>query len=208
MHLSFLLSMFYPIIKIGVGHMRKEFFSVPNILTYLRILLIPFFLYAYYYVDNGTIRFYSMIILFISAITDFLDGFIARRYKQITSIGKLLDPIADKLYELVLALVLMKDYPLFKYILFLFIAENAMLLGFGFYIFKKKGVHLDGAHLPGKIATALFFIFSLLMITFNMKDTLISRVMSISLLISVGIATIYYFRRLWNLLMRDVYENT
>ncbi|SEI81857.1 cardiolipin synthase [Kandleria vitulina] len=72
--------------------MRKEFFSVPNILTYLRILLIPFFLYAYYCVDNGTIRFYSMIILFISAITDFLDGFIARRYKQITSIGKLLDP--------------------------------------------------------------------------------------------------------------------
>jgi cardiolipin synthase len=47
-----------------------------------------------------------------------------------------------------------------------------------------------------------------LMITFNMKDTLISRVMSISLLISVGIATIYYIRRLWNLLMRDVYENT
>ena len=82
-----------------------------------------------------------------------------------------------------------------------------MLLCFGYYIYKKKRIHLDGAHLSGKIATALFFSFSIIMLVFDLKETFLSIVMSGGLLIALLFATIYYFKCLSQLLMRDVYEN-
>src|SRR4051812_19946336 len=67
--------------------------TVPNLLTLLRLLLIPFFIYASVK-DAFTVAF----ILFVSAaVTDILDGFIARRFNQRSRIGALLDPAADKM---------------------------------------------------------------------------------------------------------------
>ena len=67
--------------------------TVPNILTLIRILLLPFIVVL---IVKG--KFYFALFLFvISAITDFLDGYIARKFKSITSLGMLLDPVADKL---------------------------------------------------------------------------------------------------------------
>jgi CDP-diacylglycerol--glycerol-3-phosphate 3-phosphatidyltransferase len=67
--------------------------TVPNVLTLIRILLLPFIVVL---IVKG--KFYFALFLFvISAITDFLDGYIARKSKSITSLGMLLDPVADKL---------------------------------------------------------------------------------------------------------------
>lgn len=68
--------------------------NLPNLLTLLRIVLIPFFLY-YLVKSNFT---YALIVFFIGSISDALDGFIARKFNQITRLGKILDPLADKLF--------------------------------------------------------------------------------------------------------------
>jgi CDP-diacylglycerol--glycerol-3-phosphate 3-phosphatidyltransferase len=75
---------------------KREIFNLPNTITLLRISVVPFL----FILLSSPGEFWSLIlaILFIAAsITDFLDGFIARRYQLITTMGKFLDPLADKL---------------------------------------------------------------------------------------------------------------
>jgi len=77
-------------------NLRAESTYVPNLLTYARIGAIPFILY---FIDNySPVRsFVAMLIYLGAALTDSLDGYIARKYKQISVLGKFLDPLADKL---------------------------------------------------------------------------------------------------------------
>lgn len=77
-------------------NLRAESTYVPNLLTYGRIAAIPFVLY---FIDNySPVRsFIAMLIYLGAALTDSLDGYVARRYKQISVLGKFLDPLADKL---------------------------------------------------------------------------------------------------------------
>ena len=77
-------------------NLRAESTYVPNLLTYARIACIPFILY---FIDNySPVRsFIAMLIYVGAALTDSLDGYVARKYKQISVLGKFLDPLADKL---------------------------------------------------------------------------------------------------------------
>jgi CDP-diacylglycerol--glycerol-3-phosphate 3-phosphatidyltransferase len=79
-----------------VTNLRRELWYVPNLLTFLRILLIPVVLV---FIDNDSSRrsFIAALLYAASAITDFLDGYLARRSKQVSLLGKFLDPLADKI---------------------------------------------------------------------------------------------------------------
>ena len=69
--------------------------NIPNILTSFRIVLIPVFLIVFYLpIDEA--RFWSAFIFLLAAVTDALDGFIARQFNQYTEFGEFLDPVADK----------------------------------------------------------------------------------------------------------------
>ncbi|SNX55062.1 CDP-alcohol phosphatidyltransferase family protein [Thermoanaerobacterium sp. RBIITD] len=84
--------------------------NIPNVLTLLRFILIPIFVYSYFYITDGNI--FAAIIFIVSGITDVLDGYIARHYNQITKMGILMDPLADKLMiitVLVLTFAVKKD---------------------------------------------------------------------------------------------------
>lgn len=74
--------------------------NVPNILSLIRIIIVPIFL-VFIFVDFCAFNLYIAFALFvIGAVTDFLDGYIARKYNLVTNIGKFLDPIADKILML------------------------------------------------------------------------------------------------------------
>ena len=77
-------------------NLRAELFYLPNVLTYLRILLIPAVLA---FIDNDSLlhSFIAASLYSLSAITDFVDGYLARKWNQISLVGKFLDPLADKL---------------------------------------------------------------------------------------------------------------
>jgi len=72
--------------------------NLPNILTFIRLLLVPVFAFLLpQSQDSDVIRWWATAVFGIAAITDFIDGFLARKYKLITNVGKIADPIADKL---------------------------------------------------------------------------------------------------------------
>ena len=77
----------------------REYFSIPNLMGYLRILLIPVYLYLYVHAETTRDYYIAAAVMFLCFMTDFFDGKIARKFNQITEFGKILDPIADKLTQ-------------------------------------------------------------------------------------------------------------
>ncbi len=80
-------------------------YSIPNILTYLRILAVPL-LAACFYLDGDMANWLALLIFILAAVTDFFDGYLARAWDQQSSLGRMLDPIADKLLVSVVLLML------------------------------------------------------------------------------------------------------
>lgn len=125
---------------------------IPNILTVLRFLLIPFIVY-YTIVDQYLLAF---IFLTISGLTDVLDGFIARKFNFITNFGKLIDPLADKTTQIAVLLTLaFKNIIPFWIIIVVAIKEAAMIAGASFLYGKELVV---SSKWFGKLATVLFYI--------------------------------------------------
>ena len=118
---------------------KNELLSVPNALSILRILMIPIYSFFFFHANSRLDYFFCASILAISCVTDFFDGWVARKYKQITRVGKLLDPIADKATQVCLLYSLSIKYPLLLSLLFLLILPHRNTLVFlFFYIFSKK----------------------------------------------------------------------
>ena len=93
--------------------------TVPNALSVLRILIIPFF--AWYFMRDQLVA--AVALLVLSGLSDCVDGFIARKLNQVTELGKMLDPLADKLTQGVVALCLAVKFPVIGPVLLVFIAK-------------------------------------------------------------------------------------
>ncbi|UOD34336.1 CDP-diacylglycerol--glycerol-3-phosphate 3-phosphatidyltransferase [Deferribacteraceae bacterium V6Fe1] len=76
--------------------LNKNFFNLPNQLTMLRVILIPAFL-IFLYFDRPMTNIIAAVIFTVASLTDFIDGYLARKYNIVTDIGKILDPVADKI---------------------------------------------------------------------------------------------------------------
>lgn len=146
------------------NRLKRELFSVPNILTYFRIILIPIFVIFYI---NSAHNFYyyiaSVMVLAASGITDVLDGRIARKYDQITELGKVLDPVADKLSQCAILLCLVIRYRLFLLVLIIFVIKEITMAVLAL-VFYRKGRKLKGAHWYGKIATSSFYLITIFLL--------------------------------------------
>ena len=104
--------------------LKNEFFTIPNILVYIRVLLVPVFVYIYINAKNDKDYFCALGVMVIAFLTDFFDGKIARKFNLVTDLGKILDPIADKLYQFAVAICLVAKYRLM--ILVVVIIEAAL----------------------------------------------------------------------------------
>ncbi len=93
--------------------MRKPAFNLPNLLTYLRILAVPLVVLCFFLEgrlqSSEFARWSALAIFLIASITDFFDGYLARIWKQTSNIGRMLDPIADKLLVASVLLLLAAD---------------------------------------------------------------------------------------------------
>ncbi|WP_283680614.1 CDP-alcohol phosphatidyltransferase family protein [Parablautia sp. Marseille-Q6255] len=136
---------------------HKEIFSIPNLMSYLRILLIPVFCYLYVTAETRKDIWIVAAIVLFSSLTDLLDGFVARHFHMITELGKVLDPVADKLTHAALAFCLAYRYPLMWALIILMAVKEGYMAFMGLY-FLKKGEMLDGAMWFGKICTTILFI--------------------------------------------------
>jgi cardiolipin synthase len=125
---------------------------IPNILTTIRFLLIGVFVYCFL---NG--MYLAALIVFATAtITDWADGYIARKYNVITDFGKLMDPAADKLMHISAIYCLCRDgYLHFSIFYLMLVKEGLMIIG-GIFLYRHEVVVYS--HFIGKAATLVFNI--------------------------------------------------
>ena len=131
----------------------KRNFTIPNLLSLLRIaIIIPMskFILTENYIMAG-------VLLLVSALSDMLDGIIARKFDQVTQLGKMLDPVADKLTLIAVVLCVNRIYPyVYPFVIVMFIKEIIMLAG-GAVLIRNK-IKPPAAKWFGKAATAVFYI--------------------------------------------------
>ena len=125
---------------------RKNIWNVPNVLTMVRLALIP----VYWVLFLKGLKGYALLTYLAASLTDVADGRIARKYNMVTDFGKLMDPAADKLMvvSVMLSMVLSGTAPLVPFIV-LFIKEFLMMLGASYML--KRGVVVY-AKWSGKLA--------------------------------------------------------
>lgn len=155
---------------------KKDLWSIPNILCYVRFLLIPVFVILYIKAEDPKEYLLAASIVFVSGLTDFFDGFIARRFNMITELGKLIDPMADKLTQAALLFVLLVKFRWMFLLLILFVMMQIFMLIAGIVMFRK-GRKLNGAKWFGKVSTTVFYAVMLVLVAvpklqFSMVNTL------------------------------------
>ena len=148
---------------------KKEIFSIPNLMGYFRILLIPVFCYLYITAETEREYLYAALVVLLSSLTDLFDGKIARRFHMVTELGKALDPIADKLTHAALAICLATRYPMMWALIALMLVKEGYMGVMGL-IFLKKGKMLDGAMWFGKVCTAVLFAGLLVLFLFSQLE--------------------------------------
>ncbi len=148
----------------------KGCLTVPNLLSLIRILLIPVFAVLFY---QGEVL-WAVFVLFLSGLSDFFDGKIARRFNQISALGKILDPVADKLTQITIAVMLFLEFHqspsaamrAFSWVfLFFLFKEGVMILGGALML--TLGIRPGAAEIYGKVATFAFYGVMLLIIAFG-----------------------------------------
>lgn len=90
--------------------MTRKLLNIPNSLTLLRIALLPVFVVVFY-LPTGWGRTAAAVIFTLAAVTDWLDGYLARRLGQTSKLGEFLDPVADKLMVAVVLVLLLEAHP-------------------------------------------------------------------------------------------------
>lgn len=167
--------------------------QIPNILSVIRLFMVPVFIVYYFRYSVLPKTLISAGVFILAWITDALDGYLARRNNWITDVGKILDPLADKLMQLAAAVCFSIDNKIFLIFLIpLVIKELMMLIGAIIVMRSKKTV--VQASWYGKVATVLLFICALTRIIIRgsaVFDTVIASVMLATMLFAL---VMYYFK--------------
>ena len=168
---------------------KKEILTIPNALSVFRIALIPVYL-KIYLEEKYTM---AAMILAVSCLTDLVDGKIARKFNMISNVGKVLDPLADKLTQLGLLLCLSVQRRMLKYLLVIFLIKEFWQL-FAMLAAMRRGKALNGALWSGKVSTTVLFTSLGLMILFpNLSDRTVNVITCISL-VFLMVAFVDYIR--------------
>lgn len=129
---------------------KQDLINIPNVLCYIRILLVPFFVYLFikeYYWQ-------SALVVVIAAATDVVDGWIARHFNMVTDWGKFIDPLADKLMQAAMLIMAIFKSPWVWILVGLFVAKELIMLIVGLYLYHL-GDNLNGAMWCGKLCTVV-----------------------------------------------------
>jgi CDP-diacylglycerol--glycerol-3-phosphate 3-phosphatidyltransferase len=157
--------------------------NLPNKLTLLRVIIIPFFVYFLMYTS---LKYVALALFIIASLTDLLDGKIARKYNLVTNFGKFMDPLADKLLvcSALICFVEMKLLP--SWIVIIIISREFIISGFRL-LAVEQGIVIAANYL-GKIKTTCQMIMILLLIAqlpFAVFDVLEQIFIWVSLIMTV-----------------------
>lgn len=192
---------------------KDEVFLVPNLLCYLRVILIVIFLCLYLIpfeiAGNPLANIYlAASVMVFAAYTDFLDGLIARKFHQVSQLGKIIDPIADKLLQLAVAIALcyeLRNFPIIYIMLGIYVIKEAIMFVQNI-ILAQHNKSFGSAHWYGKVATFVFYVIlgvllvasPFILLSYGETSTITSII--INTLCSVVIAVLVFASIMYNIL--------
>ena len=137
---------------------QNKILTIPNLLSLFRLLLIPLIIWMYTFKKE---YFAAGTLLILSGLTDLADGFIARHFNAVSNVGKILDPIADKLTQAAMLFCLVTRFPLMAAPLGVLVLKEIFIGTTGLLMIRKTG-EVIGADFHGKVATPLLYIMMIL----------------------------------------------
>lgn len=136
----------------------KKIFTIPNILSLFRICLVPLIIYIYLFTELNIL---AGCLIILSGLTDIIDGYIARHFNQISDLGKILDPFADKLT--IISILFCVAYKNNYFVIFLGaeIIKDIIVIVTS-YIETKITGKINGAKWPGKVCTCIAYLITMI----------------------------------------------
>lgn len=130
---------------------KEQLFTIPNFMSLFRLALVPFILWIYL---TGEYSIAAALVL-LSALTDIFDGVIARKFNMVSDLGKVLDPLSDKVTHIALLICLVSRYRFVWVVLGLLVVKELAVAGLGACA-VKRGKSVAGAKWYGKLSTVVF----------------------------------------------------
>ncbi len=177
---------------------KKEILSIPNLLSLFRLALIPVYIIIYLNAQQTVDYVIAASILAVSCLTDLIDGQIARHFNMVTTLGKLLDPVADKATQFALMVCLAIRHPALWNLAGLLVLKEGFQFIAGLITYRK-GKMLTGALITGKICTTVLFITLIVMVLMpNLSEQailIITVVDAVFMLIAFAHYALTYYRK-------------
>lgn len=171
---------------------EERIITIPNILSVFRILLIPIYAYLYLTAEETKDFYVAAGVMAFSMATDCIDGIIARKCNMITALGKILDPIADKLTQCVVFICLCTRWPQLYWVLAFFLIKEGFQTIMGIILLKNRKM-LSGALPAGKVCTAVLFSSMILLVVFpKLSDGYVTAI-AILCILALFVSFYFYF---------------
>lgn len=167
---------------------KKELLTIPNLLSLFRLVLIPVYVAIYLSATQPDDYFVAAAILAVSCLTDLIDGKIARHFNMISTVGKILDPLADKATQFTLIVCLAMKHDIIWYMVALFFIKELFQLIAGL-VTIRNGKMLRGALITGKVCTTILFISLIIMV---LMPALPEKIITIITIIDIGFLLISF----------------
>lgn len=167
---------------------QNKIFTVPNILSVVRLVLIPVIIWLYCIKEEYV---WTAAVLVLSALTDILDGYIARHFNMISNLGKALDPVADKFTQGAVLLCLITRFPLISVPLVILVVKEMFNGLLHFWAMKKTGV-VYGADWHGKVTTCMLYAMMLLHVIWTEVPAYVSDISIAMCIVMMVISMILY----------------
>ena len=177
---------------------KEELLTIPNILSYFRLALIPIIVWLYCFEQNFKL---AIIAITVSALTDIVDGFIARKFNMVSDFGKIIDPIADKLTQGTVILCLTMQYDLMIGLVIFFVIKEFLIAFLGWLIIKRHDV-VNSAKWFGKVNTVVLYFSMMFLLLFPSMNTAIANIIILICFVSMSIALLLYIRFFMNFLLK------
>ena len=148
------------------------FYNIPNILTSLRICVIPV-ICVLLYINNAITNALAIIITVMACLTDFIDGKMARKYNIVSSFGRCMDPIADKLLVMALIIMLVFNNKIWLLPAIVVLCREIFISGIREFFAKNSGLIIHVSKLA-KVKTAIQMISLIMIIIFQNNSTMLT----------------------------------
>ena len=172
------------------GSSQSKILTIPNLLSFFRLCMIPVFMWLYCVERNYL---WTGIILIISGLTDTVDGIIARKFNMISDLGKVLDPIADKVTQAAMLFCLLTRFPLMIAPLALMVVKEFFMGVTGLLVIQKTG-KVFGADWHGKVNTWLLYAMMIIHVFWYNIPDVVSKVLIGICVVMMLISLVLYGR--------------